>query len=131
MIKAENAKFAREFSSPHTSMYTGVHESIDQILDPKYVFMCDCLLVPLLVVVVCVIVCVCVCVCVCVFAVFMFPRRTCALPALCSSCPLLFSSRSLSQPPPSYPCSMLTLCYCCRYQPWGNTGPRKAYYQGY
>ena len=51
MIKAENAKVAREFSSPHTSMYTGVHESIDQILDPKYVFMCDCYL-PLSVVVV-------------------------------------------------------------------------------
>jgi hypothetical protein len=37
MIKKENAKFARKFSTPHTSMYTGVHESIDKILDPKYV----------------------------------------------------------------------------------------------
>jgi len=37
MIKKENAKFARKFSTPHTSMYTGVHESIDNILDPKYV----------------------------------------------------------------------------------------------
>ena len=35
MIKKENAKFARKFSTPHTSMYTGVHESIDKILDPK------------------------------------------------------------------------------------------------
>jgi|LauGreDrversion2_3_1035106.scaffolds.fasta_scaffold68230_1 hypothetical protein len=37
MIKKENAKFTRKFSTPHTSMYTGVHESIDKILDPKYV----------------------------------------------------------------------------------------------
>ena len=36
-IEKENQKFARRFSSPHTSMYTGVHESIDKILDPKYV----------------------------------------------------------------------------------------------
>ena len=35
MIKAENDKFARKFATPHTSMYTGVHESIDKILDPK------------------------------------------------------------------------------------------------
>ena len=35
-IAAENAKFARKFSTPHTSMYTGVHQSIDQILDPKF-----------------------------------------------------------------------------------------------
>jgi len=36
MIQTENAKFARKFSTPHTSMYTGVKQSIDQILDPKY-----------------------------------------------------------------------------------------------
>jgi len=35
-IETENKKFARKFSTPHTSMYTGVKQSIDQILDPKY-----------------------------------------------------------------------------------------------
>jgi len=35
-IQKENEKFARRFSTPHTSMYTGVKQSIDQILDPKY-----------------------------------------------------------------------------------------------
>ena len=35
-IEKENEKFARKFSTPHTSMYTGVKQSIDQILDPKF-----------------------------------------------------------------------------------------------
>lgn len=35
-IKAENAKFEREFNTPHTSQYTGKHESLATILDPKY-----------------------------------------------------------------------------------------------
>jgi hypothetical protein len=35
-IAKENAKFARKFSGPHTSQYTGVHISQDAILDPKY-----------------------------------------------------------------------------------------------
>jgi hypothetical protein len=35
-IKQENAKFAKEFSTPHTSQYTGKHESLADILDPKY-----------------------------------------------------------------------------------------------
>lgn len=42
MIKKENAKFARKFSTPHTFMYTGVKESIDNILDPKYVLSYKC-----------------------------------------------------------------------------------------
>lgn len=36
MIQAEDAKFAKEFSSPHTSQYTGTHESLSDILDPKF-----------------------------------------------------------------------------------------------
>jgi hypothetical protein len=32
----EDAKFARKFATPHTSQYTGVHESQDAVLDPKY-----------------------------------------------------------------------------------------------
>merc|ERR1711906_32130 len=35
-IETENKKFARKFSTPHTSMYTGEHQSIDEILDPKF-----------------------------------------------------------------------------------------------
>jgi len=35
-IERENAKFARKFSTPHTSQYTGVHESMDAILDPRF-----------------------------------------------------------------------------------------------
>mmetsp|Transcript_17121 Transcript_17121/g.47036 ORF Transcript_17121/g.47036 Transcript_17121/m.47036 type:complete len:118 (-) Transcript_17121:154-507(-) len=35
-IEKENAKFAKKFSSPHTSQYTGKHESLSSILDPKY-----------------------------------------------------------------------------------------------
>ena len=88
MIKAENAKFAREFSSPHTSMYTGVHESIDQILDPKYVFMCDCYCCFFFRWWWCARFCEFVHVC----AVLIFPRRTSAPPALSSSPPALFPS---------------------------------------
>eukprot|EP00293_Proteomonas_sulcata_P003599 CAMPEP_0184327096 /NCGR_PEP_ID=MMETSP1049-20130417/142914_1 /TAXON_ID=77928 /ORGANISM="Proteomonas sulcata, Strain CCMP704" /LENGTH=165 /DNA_ID=CAMNT_0026649333 /DNA_START=749 /DNA_END=1246 /DNA_ORIENTATION=- len=35
-IQKENAKFAKKFSSPHTSQYTGVHQALSDILDPKY-----------------------------------------------------------------------------------------------
>uniref|UniRef100_A0A7S0EHW1 Uncharacterized protein n=1 Tax=Hanusia phi TaxID=3032 RepID=A0A7S0EHW1_9CRYP len=35
-IERENAKFARKFSTPHTSQYTGVHESLEEILDPRF-----------------------------------------------------------------------------------------------
>ncbi|EKX55275.1 hypothetical protein GUITHDRAFT_160420 [Guillardia theta CCMP2712] len=35
-IEAENKKFQKRFSTPHTSQYTGVHEKISNILDPKY-----------------------------------------------------------------------------------------------
>ena len=35
-IKKQNAKFAKAFSTPHTSQYTGKHESLSEILDPHY-----------------------------------------------------------------------------------------------
>lgn len=36
MIQKENAKFAKKFATPHTAQYTGKHESLSEILDPKY-----------------------------------------------------------------------------------------------
>mmetsp|Transcript_27096 Transcript_27096/g.68282 ORF Transcript_27096/g.68282 Transcript_27096/m.68282 type:complete len:206 (+) Transcript_27096:30-647(+) len=36
MIETEDKKFAKKFSTPHTSQYTGVHQSLADILDPKF-----------------------------------------------------------------------------------------------